>query len=334
MGLGSGFLLKGRQGDFKQVFFIKFSSIPNNLTFLNQSYDNVALTTAPINEYNTANSLILVLAKTRISTLAISDDGEIATPITERKSCEKTLETAATVLAVCNGVSKEIYTPSGDLIAIEPETAEEAELLSQANRFDSFEPQLNLYGLPPATAFDWYSAIKDRQEGLTLMSDALNQNSASGQLRDLMRLFENAFDSPTKEIRKKIIQFLNPTMGYTSDEINLWIRLRDGLSHADKKKTGVIYYEADAAPHLNRIKQAAYDVLLNKANWNNRSSNCRNLWTPSVYTNNAAGHAVLTPGATVGFSMLDPFNVYKTWLGSGISNLPPEWKRYTTQKAD
>jgi hypothetical protein len=96
---------------------------------------------------------------------------------------------------------------------------------------------------------------------------------------------------------KKLNQALLPAMGYTIEEIRAWQRLRHPSSHADGEKTMEVAFEADAWPVVQRMEQAALDVLFNKAKWWDWSSSRRSVWQPKAITTNASGQGLIAHGS-------------------------------------
>ena len=111
-------------------------------------------------------------------------------------------------------------------------------------------------------------------------------------------------------------------MGYTKSEIDKWVTLRDPLSHADKKSSATILLEADVTPIIWRVRQAAYDVLLNKKIWCDRNSERRNIWDAGCYSSDEQNNYVIRDGAKqIGFYVTDPYNVY-TRIGIEFNGIP------------
>lgn len=301
---------------------IKFTEIPDDLSILNRTYGDVTLEVGPITEFNREQKMIFLNATIKLPSYPITEDGFLDVPNELRKKCEEVIEKVTRIISLCYGIRREIFSPSPLTVGYFSENSEEFEILKSAKEGLFSHAKIILKGAPPLTEFDWEASFSDREEGVLLMSEALNQSSYSGQFRDFIRLFENALARSTKQMSKKLSQCLNPEMGYTKNEIDRWVNLRDPLSHADQKESSVILYEADVAPVIWRVRQAAYDILLNKKIWNDQSSERRNIWSAGCYSTNDLDEFTIRVGAkNIGFFMTDPYNVY-TSMPINIENFP------------
>lgn len=301
---------------------VKFSELPEDLTILNKAYGDVLLNVNPITEFNRSQNMILMHACTTVLYDPVTADDLLDVRNDVRRKCEEVIEMATRALAVCYGVRREIFSPAGYSVGYLPDSDEEFKRLSCVKGGAFNHAKILFKRAVPLTNFNWEEAFKDRQEGVLLMSEAFNQTSYSGQFRDFMRLFENAFKLSTDQFSKKLSSFLNPKFGYTRQEVINWYKLRHPLSHADQKQSAAILYEADVVPVIDRVAQAAYDVFLNKALWNDSSTDRRNTWTPDRYSTNESGEGTICVGAKrISFLMTDPYNIYPT-LGVEINGLP------------
>lgn len=306
-----------------RMVLLQISKMPENLEMLNRKYGTVELKTDfdAIWKINNFQELIPIFATTRITTSPLSTDGFWSIPEDTRKLCEKTIERAAAIMAICNGVKQQIHSAFGPSIFFTPETEAEVELLAQSQGYNNEGANIHIISAPPLSSFDWEEVFSDRESGLLLMNEALSHQTSSGRFRDYIRLFENAFCLATKELPKKLSQFLYADFGYSREEIRLWINLRDPLSHADNKKNDSVYYEADIAPYIDRIEQAAYDVMFNKLKWAEKSSERRCVWLPSSYTQNAENKCMIRLGSKSRIHMRDRFNTYPIYLRNNFKPL-------------
>ena len=129
------------------------------------------------------------------------------------------------------------------------------------------------------------------------------------------------------QLANKLSQTLAPPMGYSVREIAKWQSLRHPLFHADLQQATEIAIEADARTVVLRMEQAAWDILLNKAEWHSWSSARRALWDPPAITTNEAGHGDLRQGSkpTLEFLLLDEFGVFPRVFQIQHTNLPADW---------
>lgn len=247
---------------------VKFSELPEDLSILNKLYGDVLLYVSPLNEFNLAQNMVLVQASIKVRQDPITIDGLLDVHNDIRRKCEEVIENVTRVLAVCYGVRREIFSPVGFGVGYLAENDEELKRLNGVKGGAFNHAKILFKRAVPLTNFNWEEAFHDREEGVLLMAEAFNQTSCSGQFRDFMSLFENAFKMSTDQFSKKLSGFLNPKFGYSRQEIINWYKIRHPLSHADQKQSAVILYEADVVSVIDRVAQAAYDVLLNKVSWN------------------------------------------------------------------
>ena len=307
-----------------RMVLIRTSNRPANLDILNRTYENVELHTnfETIWKINNFVELIPTFAKIKLSSSPLDANLNWEVPEGERKKCEEVLEYAAAMLSICNKSKLQIFSAFGPSLLFTPETKEEhVSLLSNRGYHDS-QARLITTSAPPLTNFDWNKTFSDRVSGAFLMKDALAHETASGKFRDYMRLFENAFGLSTKEFPKKLNQFLYPQYGYSRSEIQEWVSIRDPLSHADNKKNQIICYEGDITNYIDRVEQAAYDVIFNKLHWSSNSYERRNVWLPGAYSTNQNGNGVLQIGSPFNIALRDRFNVYPIYIRNNFSPFP------------
>jgi hypothetical protein len=117
----------------------------------------------------------------------------------------------------------------------------------------------------------------DRREGVALLAEALNSRSPLGRYSQLMRVFERAFRLGPKDLTEPLASFLAGTNhSFEAEEVKQWTDARAFVIHADRRPQ--VYLDADVRPFEARMLEAAYDVLLNKAKWQSKSSERRNIW--------------------------------------------------------
>lgn len=100
-----------------------------------------------------------------------------------------------------------------------------------------------------------------------LLAAAVNAYSPAATLAAYVRVFEAAFRLPHNQLKKPLHRFLaSGRLGIAKKFSDEWIELRHKMVHADR--TGNAGFDGEAYPHLEFIKQAAYDVAFNKRTWN------------------------------------------------------------------
>lgn len=261
-------------------------------------------------EQKEGNTFFLVGAKVKVPLPKVNDDGEVEIPNRERRLCEEAIEFAANAMSIQQRCHRRITSPN-PAVVFEVENDEEMSFLNSC-----MPPKLGfgikgVYPYAKPKDFKIFNDLSDRPGGISLMAEAINQDSPSGKYRDFMRLFENAFAlAPSDQLVKKLYQFLNPKMGYTRSEIRSWIQRRDGISHGDLKKSSRILLESDVRLIVGRMEQAAYDVLLNKSDWRSASRARKERWSPAAVSTGLHSNATVSPGASVTITLLDAFEVF------------------------
>ena len=125
--------------------------------------------------------------------------------------------------------------------------------------------------------------LADRRDGIGLMAEALAHTHAMGRFHDLMRVFERAFALGPWDLVEPLAKFRRGSrLGYSKPEVSNWSELRGPATHADRRS--LVLTEPDLRRPVMRMEQAAYDVLLNKATWPDRSTRRRNRWRPTTDT--------------------------------------------------
>jgi hypothetical protein len=182
----------------------------------------------------------------------------------------------ANLISVTEVCRVDISAPSPSMGFI-PVSQEEKDFLDKAKRLhDELIAKLVFGGnFLEAVAKD---QLLDRAEGLSFVAAANSLTDNVAKLHEFVRLFERAFSVPSNELVKLLFMFLsqNKLFDYTEDEIKSWIiEKRDAATHADKRSSFV--FSADLIDDIDRISQAAYDVLFNKTVWHDKSTTRRNI---------------------------------------------------------
>ena len=257
----------------------------------------------------------------------IDGEGFLMIPEDERKECEMAIETAGNIISVFARCKRTISSPHPP-VALIPEDKETRERLDSTEGI-RYRPQ-GLRGLHYEINPDekLISGLMDRREGLALLAEAFSHSNASGKYREYIRYFELAFALASSQLEKKLSQFLKSgNLGYDRPEIKDWLSLRDPATHGDKKKSSNFVLEADIRPFIDRIEQAALDVLFNKEEWHNSSKERRNLWKPTSATTSVSGDMYIVQGTALKMTnqVLDGFGVYPWDFSATIEKLPDDW---------
>jgi len=206
----------------------------------------------------------------------ISKDNIIFLPENENGELTRALRFYSNLISVAEGdkVGISSPTPSSGFI---PENEDEIRFLDKTKGFEH-----KLF-MQPNFGDNFFEEVHrdqllDREEGVAFLATANSQSDSLGKFHEYIRLFENGFTTSSAELAKLLFGFLsqNKDFDYSQDEIDTWmVSTRDGVTHADKRKKFV--FAGDLNKDIDRIKQAAYDVLFNKKKWNDKDVSRRNL---------------------------------------------------------
>lgn len=182
--------------------------------------------------------------------------------------------------------------------------------------------------VPPSSDLDAsvLSKLSDREDGVALLVEALSHDHAMGRFHEFIRLFERAFARSGKTLTSPLNEFLSSRFGYTTAELSRWFEeLRDPATHADARTEFLL--EADVRPVIDRMEQAAFDVLLNKALWRDPSTDRRDVWAPTAGSTNPRGGAFIVQGTTpVTYgAILDEYGAFPMDLSGVIAQRPGSW---------
>jgi hypothetical protein len=250
----------------------------------------------------------------------------VVVPDDARERAERVLESIANLLSVFEGTSRTISSPI-PCVAFKAYTDEARQWLEAT---DGIHRLGELRDIPAMTSRvplddDVVAGLTDRFDGVALLAEALAQNHATGRFRELFRVFERAFAVPARRLTDPLFGFLDDRYAYSRPELDSWVELRDPASHADARAWFAL--ERDTLPYLDRMEQAARDVLLNKATWRDPSTDRRALWNPTSWTESdtSRGNAKVGFSARIKATLLDEFGAYRTDLRGVSTRLPEEW---------
>jgi hypothetical protein len=291
--------------------------------------DGIETHLSPVPELMRRRGKLQVIAKSfaTLPPLTLDSEGFLSIPDESRRLCEAAIARAAVLLAINMRGRRQVVsgTPPAAFI---PENEDDSVLLGMAVAIRAGPPQPLSSLHTPIDLRELTFALSDRWDGAAVLAEAYSHTSLSGRYRDFVRLFELAFTRAFTEMEKKLAQTLLPAMGYSVSEVREWQALRHPFSHADGKITKVIALDRDARPVFQRMEQAAWDILLNKAEWRKWSSARRHVWVPEAITTDRSGRGVVRQGSgkvTVEWLMLDEFGVFPRVLELQHVNLPPTW---------
>ena len=269
---------------------------------------------------------ILLTAETTLEYLPkVSGKNVLYVPKKERKDLESALNLTGNLIAISEFCSRNTKSPN-PCIAFVPESQEESSFLDSTDGIECV--QVARHDL----RFSLHDIItkhhlNDRHKGCEFIATALSQDSAIGQLREYIRLFEHAFALSSNQLITALDIFLKGSdVIYPKDEINYWIiDLRDGSTHADRRNK--LVFESKAQDYVMRMRQAAYDVLLNKVKWHDSSTTRRNRYiAPAGFCEgNTCYFVVNAPSITNLVRLRDQFDVFTLDLSMQFNSFPKEW---------
>jgi hypothetical protein len=270
--------------------------------------------------------VVIAKAYASVSALESTPAGLLVLPEGPRTNAEVAIERAADLLAVTSRASRQVF--SGiPTVALIPENADDERILHAAQGLQTHAPHSLQTLCTELDAKAVAGSLNDRWDGVKLMAEAYSHNRMSARYREFVRLFELAFARDFTQMDKKLVQTLSPAMGYSQNEVRAWQGLRHPFMHADGKKTSEIALESDARRVIQRMEQAAIDILLNKATWGMWSADRRETSTPEAITVDADGTGLVRQGGApqVEFLLLDEFRAFPMMLGLQHTGLPQTW---------
>lgn len=258
----------------------------------------------------------------------IDSNGLIVIPPGPREEAERMIEAMADRIAIATNRPRAIRS-TAQSVAFQAEDLEERTWLDSQDGiagFDRIAPRHD-FGVKLEPPF--LNHLSDRGDGAALLADALSGSKAEDEFLGFLRVFERAFADSSGRLVPVLATFLEarPGLGFTKTEVKRWItRLRGGVAHADRNPLPI---EADYRPLIPRMKFAAYDVLLNKASWREKSSDRRDVWTPTTAPLPDGRLLVAQHSEGPGHAQVfDAFGVYPLDLSSRKLELPEDhWPR-------
>ena len=270
---------------------------------------------------------LLIAAEIPCEKPALELDGTLWVPSEPRRLAEKRLEDTANLIAVFRRCKRSIASPQPP-VAFVPESTEEQSLLSTSKGLNMKPVTTQWAESPLDFSQDLLDGMTDRTDGMSLLTEALANEHATGRFHELLRLFERAFGCSSTALVRPMASFLQVprTLNYTESEIRDWVvELRHPATHADRRDTFLV--EADLRDRMRRVEQAAYLVLFNKKNWREPDANRRQLLKLSVGITSETGGLTIVRGTSgrLFFQILDAFSAYPLDLSAGINCLPQGW---------
>lgn len=292
----------------------------------NIQFGDIKISSMKLNVNNEEKWTTLLIAETDIDFPNINEDGYVEIPNEERRNLEFSLETIANVIGVFGRAKREISS-AHPCVALISESKEELKKLDSTKGIFNIRESISSAQGTIQLDSELLMQLQDRLPAIALLAEAQSHSLSAGKFHEYVRTFEYAFALQFSQVKKKLLQFLNPVYGYTPEEIMSWISVRDPLTHADGKKSNEIFLDSDTRKYTQRMEQAAYDVLFNKKKWHDRSSERRQVWSPIAATTSPTGSLVIKQGSEPKFmfQLFDEFGVFPKNLNAIINDPPNNW---------
>ena len=258
----------------------------------------------------------------------VDDENSVIIPIEARTATEATIEAFANLVSIGEMCSRSISSPT-PWAALIPEDAEASAWLEGKNGIaqnTSVESRFRF----STESETLQELLKDRLQGVALLSEALSHTHPTGQFHEFVRLFELAFATASTQLVAPLALFLaGNRQGYTEAETKHWLtELRHQATHADLQQQSKFVLASEIRPVLTRVQQAAFDVLFNKTEWHTSTPTRRKLWKPMAFVGAPDSKTLdvqqgSTPTQVSQF--IDGFGSYPIDINSGISPIPQNW---------
>lgn len=229
--------------------------------------------------YHNQSHLLLLAASTKLKYLPKCSRNQVVVPEAERLKLENLIEDTVNTISIANMSARQLSSPNPS-IAFYPETLEDRIWLSNKKGI-LYPDQTTNTSCQPATldVREHLDTLSDRLDGVALVSEALCHSHACGKFHEYFRVIERAFGLSSKKLIDPLFLYFTGTVyEYTRKEIEKWIVVRHGITHADVKPK--LLYESDVSAIIPRLEGAALDVLFNKEKWRSQDVKRTQRWTP------------------------------------------------------
>ncbi|SHO44260.1 Putative transposase [Nitrosotalea sinensis] len=252
--------------------------------YTTKSTDGRIINIKPVNkrQFRESGVTVLMHAIIKLTSLpTLLEDKSIEIPQNELSELGKTLRYFSQLISISDMSKVSISSPHPSQGFI-PENESESRYLTQSK---GFELKLISRMVFHNNFFReiYENQLLDRTEGVKIMANANGQTDNLSKFKELVRLFENAFGNDGSRLAESLYAFLKSSeFDYSKDEIADWmVTKRDGATHADRRITQTLVHSEDMNQHIDRIHQAAYDVLFNKKSWGNQTINRQTTFEPA-----------------------------------------------------
>lgn len=222
-------------------------------------------------------TIIGIRATTEVSSCHfLIEDNELLIPEALTKSCNKAIEEYGACLSVYSNNGISITSPETP-IRLYPQWLADRKILKKVKTYKKYTNSGRVKFKTHIDGLHVFEELTDRLNGVKLLSEAITATTPTGKYKNYVRLFELGFGAPFTVLVKKLTKFIDPSFKISRADIQSWIDIRHPITHADKKKTDFIAFDSDVDPFITEMESAAYDVLFNKKNWQNKSTERREI---------------------------------------------------------
>lgn len=254
-------------------------------------------------------------------------ENEIIIPDFFRMESEDSIEHFANIFAFSNGISRTVssFNPS---IALRCENEDDELLLLDSPGIARSHINSPIVGSEYKIETDIIiQHLPDRMDGVALIIESISYEKVTGRFRDSIRLFERGFALAGISLAGPLSSFLGSGFGgYTKSEVENWIAVRDGVTHADRKDR--LLFDSDVSWIVERTTQAMYDVLLNKTIWRSPDTGRRQVWKPPVYTIDDNASLCISKSSaknSIKFKFFDEFRRFPMNFQGAVASGPVGW---------
>jgi hypothetical protein len=262
----------------------------------------------------------------------VPERGSITIPSDSRREAESALEAIAALLAIDRRATHVLSSPMPfvGFVSDDDPAADLDGLKVDARATRGIAEGIGEVGLMQGTHL---AALRDRLDGVSLLGEALNQRTGLGEYLQLMRLFERAFRLGPFALARPLASFLETGQHrHSGAEVAQWADARGAAAHADRRDMFLL--TSDVRPFISRMREAAYDVLLNKAAWRSPAPDRRSQWRAGSGSSDPIGGIFVTQGkeANLRLQIFDGFAAYPLVLTGAFDDVLPEAAWLTTDE--
>lgn len=305
-----------------RIAVVGFKPAPRSANHFGGEFGDVSVTTLGAGTTELGLEVVLTASIQLEYWPKVTAEGLVVVPGRPREHLERCLEALANTIAASERLRRTI-TSALPCVGFQAHDDDAREWLSTRLGIHGQSTVVDLPSFWAPIPVNAAELLVDRFDGIALLAEVASQTHALGKFRDLIRLLERAFRLPSSRLSEPLSDFLDPRFGTTREETAEWFAVRDPAMHADMVNHFAM--ESDARPHLERMLQAATDVVFNKQVWRDPSVARSDRWRLEAWTasREGDGKTVIGTRGTTSATILDPFGVFLCDFKT-LSALPSE----------